>query len=215
LVFEDKRHRTSVLLLFCTTFMQPSTNGWRDQPCMRLLFLIPYPYLHWKLLAYNQQNANVSLDVQKELALHQPDEPSSNSSGTRAPDTQSHAPLSTGAIVGISLAGTLIVTLAAALFFFIGRSRSLKQEIRRRDSTISPRPSSALYQHHLFLSPHGDIITSPSPSSRNSAAVFAPHDGYGRDAAAEYWYGAEGPPVRNGTASPGPDWRYGRTPTLA
>jgi hypothetical protein len=139
--------------------------------------------------------------------VQQPDTPSN------LPDSStphSHAPFSTGAIVGISLAGLLILTLAAALFFFIGRSRSLEQEVKRRNSTISILPASAMYQHHSFLSPHNETMT--SPSLRNSAAVYRPHD-YGRDAALEYSYQG-GNHLRSETASPDAGWAYARDANL-
>jgi len=43
--------------------------------------------------------------------------------------------LSTGAIVGIAVGGAAFLILCAALFFFVGRSKTLKETIRRQDAT--------------------------------------------------------------------------------
>ena len=48
--------------------------------------------------------------------------------------------LNSGAIAGISVGAVSILILGALLFFFIGRSRSLKEEMVRKSSTIRRIP---------------------------------------------------------------------------
>jgi hypothetical protein len=76
----------------------------------------------------------------------------------------SSSPLSKGAIAGIAVAGAAICALAAALFFFIGRSRSMKQVLDRTAEHPAP-PTSPMYQHQSFLAPKTDMTDA---SSRNS-----------------------------------------------
>lgn len=87
------------------------------------------------------------------------DRPTSTStpSSTASPSTTSVAPspshhsttLKPGAIAGIVVAGVTVLALAGALFFYIGRSKTLKAEVVRKASTIRhpsdpPIPSPAM-----------------------------------------------------------------------
>ncbi|KAF2662681.1 hypothetical protein K491DRAFT_673170 [Lophiostoma macrostomum CBS 122681] len=66
--------------------------------------------------------------------------PTSTSSATPTPSSSAPASpskkLTTGAIAGISVGALSVIALGAGLFFFIGRSNSLKEEISRKASTI-------------------------------------------------------------------------------
>lgn len=58
---------------------------------------------------------------------------------------QKHSALSPGAIAGIVIAALSVVVLAAGLFFFMGRSKSLKDEVNRKSANLggglqSPAP---------------------------------------------------------------------------
>ncbi|KAF2180196.1 hypothetical protein K469DRAFT_730212 [Zopfia rhizophila CBS 207.26] len=48
-----------------------------------------------------------------------------------------HHGLSGGAIAGIVVGGVAFVAICAALFFFVGRTKSLKEVLDRRDATVS------------------------------------------------------------------------------
>lgn len=48
--------------------------------------------------------------------------------------------LSTGAIAGIVVGGVAFLAICAALFFFVGRSKTLKETIKRQDAANNPEP---------------------------------------------------------------------------
>ncbi|KNG48729.1 extracellular serine-rich protein [Stemphylium lycopersici] len=48
--------------------------------------------------------------------------------------------LSTGAIAGIVVGGVAFLAICAALFFFVGRSKTLKETIKRQDAANNPDP---------------------------------------------------------------------------
>ncbi|EON67878.1 hypothetical protein W97_07375 [Coniosporium apollinis CBS 100218] len=77
--------------------------------------------------------------------------------------------LGTGAIVGIAIGGAVILLLAAALFYFFGRSRSLKQQLNRDSATVPTSTS------HQFASPPMSPAPHHSPDMYQSGgAVFVP-----------------------------------------
>ncbi|KAJ9649026.1 hypothetical protein H2199_000939 [Coniosporium tulheliwenetii] len=77
--------------------------------------------------------------------------------------------LGTGAIVGIAIGGAAILLLAAALFYFFGRSRSLKQQLNRDSATVPTSTS------HQFASPPMSPAPHHSPDMYQSGgAVFVP-----------------------------------------
>jgi len=53
-----------------------------------------------------------------------------------------HHSLSGGAIAGIAVGGVAFLVICAALFFFIGRAKSLKEVIERQDATNKTHPGS-------------------------------------------------------------------------
>lgn len=74
----------------------------------------------------------------KPTSISSTSSPSSTSSATSAaatatPSSSSHkSGLSTGAIAGIAIGGVVVLALAAALFFFIGRTKSLQESVQRQ-----------------------------------------------------------------------------------
>jgi hypothetical protein len=103
--------------------------------------------------------------------------PSSTSSTSSPPPK--HNALAPGAIAGVVVGALAVIALAASLFFFIGRSRTLKQEMQRKDSTIRhvnpPSPSPMLQnaggripsayfdspKYGEYPSPYSQVISSP------------------------------------------------------
>jgi hypothetical protein len=89
--------------------------------------------------------------------------------------------LAPGAIAGIVLAAISVVVLAALLFFFWGRTKTLRDEVERKQSTVarrtSPSDSSApmlptadasglgIYQHHMSPETPQQIWGSSGPSN--------------------------------------------------
>ncbi|KAF2795912.1 hypothetical protein K505DRAFT_416167 [Melanomma pulvis-pyrius CBS 109.77] len=79
--------------------------------------------------------------------------------------------LSPAAIAGISVGAVCVLILGALLFFFIGRSRSLKEEMVRKASTIrhnhmdATSPSSTFFAH---ASPGGEAGLGLDPGSAGS-----------------------------------------------
>ena len=53
--------------------------------------------------------------------------------------------LSTGAIVGIAVGGAVFLIICLALFFYIGRTKSLKEVLRRNDATVRMRSTPGIY----------------------------------------------------------------------
>jgi hypothetical protein len=87
-----------------------------------------------------------------------------------APAAQKHTTLGAGAIAGIVVAVLAVVALAAALFFFVGRSKTLKDEVERKGmgGAHSPRSGSVYSSPQLsqqaYFSPALDRkYTSPAP----------------------------------------------------
>lgn len=53
--------------------------------------------------------------------------------------------LSTGAIIGIAVGGFAVLALGAALFFYLGRSRTLEQEVNRNSVTVTRHTASSTF----------------------------------------------------------------------
>ncbi|KAF2660149.1 hypothetical protein K491DRAFT_754771 [Lophiostoma macrostomum CBS 122681] len=103
-------------------------------------------------------NTTQTLDKQKDYAKHAdymvapgekiPGEGTSTLSGPTGAATASSAPsssnrphgLSGGAIAGIVVGGVAFLAICAALFFFIGRTKSLKEVMNRNDATVKTTP---------------------------------------------------------------------------
>jgi hypothetical protein len=100
-------------------------------------------------------NSSISLDTQRSLALSadyalSPGEPfpAESTPSNIVPNTPSHSTsrLGTGAIAGIAIGCVGVTVLGGSLFFLWGRSRALRNEQKRKDSTMvrtfSPRSPS-------------------------------------------------------------------------
>jgi hypothetical protein len=87
--------------------------------------------------------------------------------------SSSSSSLSKGAIAGIAVAGAAICALAAALCFFVGRSRSMKQMLHRSREASAP-PMSPVYQRQSFLAPKTEI-TDQSPRHSTFHHGMNPH----------------------------------------
>jgi plastocyanin len=94
----------------------------------------------------------------------------------------SHSALSSGAIAGIAVGAATVLSLAAALFFYIGRSKTLQSEVQRTTTTQHLPPPS----HGMYQSPSGQIFVPMKidDPARNSTIPYdiAPPQMYGRDA---------------------------------
>lgn len=94
--------------------------------------------------------------------------PTSSTTATAAPAEGGSKKLGTGAIVGIAIGGALVLLLAGGLFYFFGRSRSLKQALDRNSATV---PTST----QPFISPPMSPAPQHSPNMYQSGgAVFVP-----------------------------------------
>ena len=80
-----------------------------------------------------------------------------------------HHTLSTGAIVGISLGGIFVIAIMAALFFFIGRSRALKQRLDGENPAYTPRPGSILPTGDMYQS--GGVVYMPVANGHHSSGL--------------------------------------------
>lgn len=64
--------------------------------------------------------------------------------------------LSGGAIGGIVVGGVAFLAICAALFFYVGRTKSLKEVIKHREATLkSPGPSDGHFPHSAGYPPAG------------------------------------------------------------
>jgi len=124
--------------------------------------------IDWQMVGVINPNASVSLQRQKEIARDSkymlqpgqsfPDEaasssmasltsyPTSTSTAAGSAATSSGAAatspksggLSAGAIAGIAIGGAVVLIMAAALFFYMGRTKQLKETVRRNSTTFPP-----------------------------------------------------------------------------
>jgi len=113
--------------------------------------------------------------------------------------------LSTGAIVGIVIGGVAFLAICAALFFFVGRSKSLKEVIKQRDGTNTHDPHMS-QQYGRSDYGHGGL---PSPGFQSPAPGYAtPPPGhypdYGFNSPPGYGQHNVGEQYPSGWTSPGP-----------
>jgi plastocyanin len=105
-----------------------------------------------------------------------------SSTSTSAPDADqdSHPhTLSKTAIAGIVVGALSFLFLCAALFFFVGRSRSLKEHIERKDATITKMPDTP-----------------------GTPGTFGPHSPYGAHPSNPYAYAPMSPSDHQGGFTP-------------
>jgi hypothetical protein len=131
--------------------------------------------------------------------------PTSSASSAPSSGRGSHT-LSTGAIVGIAIGGVAFLIICAALFFFVGRSKSLKEVIKRQDAT-NTNPHMSQYGGSNYG--HGGLA---SPGFTPSAGHMSPPPGsdygfssppqYGQHGVSEqYPSGWGSPPMQQGHLS--------------
>lgn len=97
--------------------------------------------------------------------------------GAGAPEEKKKG-IGAGAIAGIVVAGISVIVLSALLFFFWGRSASLKDEVDRRQSTlrrISPSSSTAMLEAGRGAA-GGTSSLAYSPAGHSPIAVPAPQN---------------------------------------
>ena len=92
--------------------------------------------------------------------------PASSATAVAAAPSKSSSGLSKGAIAGIAVAGAAIVGLAAALFYFIGRSKTIKAELNRSNTPMHSH-SGSTYLNPYFPGPKSDV------SNERSSAIGA------------------------------------------
>ncbi|OCK79598.1 hypothetical protein K432DRAFT_382938 [Lepidopterella palustris CBS 459.81] len=62
--------------------------------------------------------------------------PTGLAAASQTPSSSSHHSLSGGAIAGIAVGAAALLALCGALFFFVGRAKSLKEVLERKDATV-------------------------------------------------------------------------------
>lgn len=108
--------------------------------------------------------------------------------------------LSTGAIVGIVIGGVAFLAICAALFFFVGRSKSLKEVIKQRDTMNTHDPNMSQQYGHGGLASPG--FQSPAPGYATPPPGHYPD--YGFNSPPGYGQHNVGEQYPSGWTSPGP-----------
>jgi len=131
---------------------------------------------------------------------------STSSAPTPAPSGGSHK-LSGGAIAGIVIGAIAFLAICAALFYFVGRSKSLKEVLKRQDATVKPNQPDT----HQSMTTYGAGGLASPGFSQNQSSGFpsptpysSPNDGYGFNSPPQYGqhYATDQHP--SGWASPPP-----------
>ncbi|CAI6313592.1 unnamed protein product [Periconia digitata] len=170
---------------------------------------------HYRMVGVINPNPNEHLDVQKDLAgktttVLQPGQPVAPE-GAASKSKHIHVTLPIPAIIGISVGGALVIGLAGALLYLVGRSRSLEDEAKRREATVerktweSPRyePSMSPTMHTCSAPP---VLPSYDMQDPKYTAM-AYHQPY-------YMPGAgDAQQLRSSTASPGTEYGFGKPAT--
>ena len=104
--------------------------------------------------------------------------PTSSASAAPSSGGGSHT-LSTGAIVGIAIGGVAFLIICAALFFFVGRSKSLKEVIKRQDATNGTNP-------HMSQNYGNGGLASPGLQSSQGHMSPPPGSDYGFSSPPQY-----------------------------
>nr|OQO23917.1 hypothetical protein B0A51_07307 [Rachicladosporium sp. CCFEE 5018] len=154
--------------------------------------------------------------------------------------SSSHSALSAGAIAGIAIAGVVVLALAAGLFYFFGRSKTLKEQVQqaredgynqsRHASMMPPSYAPSWGGHRESFKPtnevEGSIIGTPGGPNRMGSPEMRESGFVGRESG----YGGRGPYRFSNMSEPGPgaghlfssphqplpqelDTRIGRSPT--
>lgn len=141
----------------------------------------------------------------------------STASATAVANTaKANSGLSKGAIAGIAVAGVAVLALAAALFFFIGRTKTLKQEVDRTSTSmhqhVVPKSFSPSYSRAMSDVSNEPSMGSPIPGGPpyeylgHLGTISEP--GERRDPKTEFYETTE---EERYLRSPGPDSRYNTT----
>ncbi|CAA9963590.1 hypothetical protein P3342_010096 [Pyrenophora teres f. teres] len=163
----------------------------------------------------SQVHAAAQADFQIEPGQPIPPEASSTLSNPSTPSSTSaphngssgggsHA-LSTGAIVGIAVGGAAFLILCAALFFFVGRSKTLKETIRRQDATNNTHDP---HMSQQYGSNYGDGGLA-SPGFQQGHADYR----FGSPPPPQYGQHSVGEQYPSGWTSPGP--HHGHLSTMS
>ncbi|CAN9354953.1 unnamed protein product [Alternaria sp. RS040] len=112
--------------------------------------------------------------------------------------------LSTGAIVGIAVGGVAFLAICAALFFFVGRSKSLKEVIKRQDAANNHDPHMS-QQYGGSSYGHGGLASPGFQPSTPGYATPPPghHSDYGFNSPPQYGQHSVGEQYPSGWSSPG------------
>jgi hypothetical protein len=129
------------------------------------------------------------------------------STGTSTPNSGGNGgghTLSTGAIVGIAVGGVAFLAICAALFFFVGRSKSLKEVIKRQDATNNYDPNMS-QQYGGSGYGHGGLASPgfPSPSPGYATPPPGHRPDYGFSSPPQYGQHGVGEQYPSGWSSPG------------
>ncbi|CAG5153848.1 uncharacterized protein ALTATR162_LOCUS3355 [Alternaria atra] len=129
------------------------------------------------------------------------------STGTSTPNSGGNDgghTLSTGAIVGIAVGGVAFLAICAALFFFVGRSKSLKEVIKRQDATNNHDPNMS-QQYGGSSYGHGGLASPgfPSPAPGYATPPLGHRPDYGFSSPPQYGQHSVGEQYPSGWSSPG------------
>lgn len=116
--------------------------------------------------------------------------------------------LSTGAIVGIAVGGAAFIALCAALFFFVGRSKTLKETLTRHNATNNPHDPH-MSQHYNTNYGDGGLA---SPGFQQAPGHHADY-GFGSPPPPQYGQHSVGEQYPSGWTSPGP--QHGHLSTMS
>lgn len=129
-----------------------------------------------------------------------PREGSAPSTPSSSPGSSEGKRVSTGLMIGIAVGVVAFLAMCAALFFFIGRSRSLKESVKKHDEGSMMKPIGVggggyhdLNMQHQNTFPQSQVTGGPYSPSPAQAEFGTPlpaysqlHDGFGAPADPKY-----------------------------
>jgi len=102
---------------------------------------------------------------------------SSPSASNTAAGSGGSSKLSGGAIAGIVVGAVAFLAICAALFFFVGRTKSLKEVLERKEATVN-RPETGGPDMSTTMSPAFSAATPYSPHQSIQASEYGIPPGY-------------------------------------
>jgi hypothetical protein len=130
----------------------------------------------------------------------------SSSTPTTAPVTTGRHGLSGGAIAGIAVGGVVVVLLCGLLFFYMGRTKSLKDVLKRNSATVpvnqTPQDPSYGYGFVGQQSPHDHYRESHLPPYGHGSYAGPPSEAPGSPGFTHAEFAHMGSP------SPRPEWVF-------